>query len=114
MQTTFKAMVRTAVSTLVLVALVGTAWAEEGSAPANPDELMAAMAAASQPGPEHARLRPLEGSWTFTSKFWMDPSQPPLETKGTIERRWVLGGRFLEERIEGTGFDPRLPIVLDR
>jgi hypothetical protein len=35
----------------------------------------------------------------------MDPSAPPVETHGTIERKLILGGRFLEEKYAGTGFD---------
>jgi hypothetical protein len=37
--------------------------------------------------------------------MWMDPSAPPLEGKGTAERKWILGGRFLEEDITGKGPD---------
>ncbi len=54
------------------------------------------------PGPEHKRLEPLNGSWTFTAKMWMDPAQKePTESKGTADRKWVLGGRFLQEEIKG-------------
>jgi hypothetical protein len=63
------------------------------------------MAEAGKPGPEHTRLEPLAGSWTYTCKFWLDPTKAPLESKGTIERKWILGGRFLEERVTGTSFD---------
>lgn len=63
------------------------------------------MQEAAKPGTEHAKLQPLEGSWTYTAKFWMDPSKPPVETKGTIERKWALGNRFLEERVTGTDFE---------
>jgi hypothetical protein len=60
---------------------------------------------AGKPGPEHAKLQPLAGTWDYTAKCTMDPAQPPIETKGTIERKWIFGGRFLEEKIEGTGLD---------
>ena len=63
------------------------------------------MAEAGKPGPEHAKLQPLVGNWTYTCKFWMDPSQPPMESTGTIERKWVLGKRFVEEKVVGTNFD---------
>jgi hypothetical protein len=55
------------------------------------------------PGEAHQKLEPLAGKWTYTSKMWMDPSAPPMEGKGTCERKWILGGRFLEENIKGTG-----------
>ena len=87
---------------LVLSLLAGQAGADDAK---KAEELAKAMAEASKPGPEHAKLQPLVGSWAYTCKFWMDPSKPPVESHGTIERQWVLGGRFLEERTIGTGFD---------
>lgn len=98
---------RTAVSlalTLALAIGVGVGRAEDKKAPPNPEDLAKALAEAAKPGPEHARLKALEGSWTYTCKCWMDPNKP-AESKGTIERKWVLGGRFLEERVNGTNFD---------
>jgi hypothetical protein len=35
-------------------------------------------------------------------KAWMDPAKPPEESTGTAESKWALGGRFVEERVEGT------------
>jgi hypothetical protein len=90
---------------LGLTVLGAFSWADDVKLPQSPDELMNAMAEVGKPGPDHAKLQPLVGSWTYTCKFWMDPSKPPLESKGTIERKWVLGGRFLEEKVAGTGFD---------
>ena len=47
------------------------------------------------PGPEHAKLAKLVGNWDFTSKFWMDPKQPPMEEKGSSTEKMILGGRVL-------------------
>ena len=90
---------------LALVLLAGATQADDSKVTLNPEEMMKLMAEAGKPGPGHAKLEPLVGSWTYTCKFWMDPSKPPMETTGTIERKWVLGGRFLEETYKGTGFD---------
>lgn len=60
---------------------------------------------AGKPGPEHAKLQPLVGTWTYTCRLWMEPGKPPVETNGAIERHWTLGGRFLKEEFAGTGFD---------
>jgi hypothetical protein len=54
-----------------------------------------------QPGPEHKRLNALDGSWDCIIKMWMDPSKPPTETKGTFERKWIMGGRYLQEEAKG-------------
>ena len=95
------------VAALLSLALVSarTVQAEDAPAAINPADFMKAMAEAGKPGAEHARLEPLVGNWDYTAKFWMDPNQPPVETQGTIERKWILGNRFLEEKIQGSSFD---------
>jgi hypothetical protein len=55
------------------------------------------------PGAEHRKLEPMAGSWTWAGKFWMKPDEKPMESKGTAERAWVLGGRFLRDSIESKG-----------
>jgi Protein of unknown function (DUF1579) len=102
MRATSRAIVTCVALTLTLVA--ASTWADDKPAQ-KPEDLVKAMAEAGKPGPEHAKLKPLVGSWTYTCKFWMDPNQPPMESKGTIERKLVLGGRFLEEKVTGTNFD---------
>lgn len=95
----------TGMALALALTLGGPASADELKLPQSPDEMVKAMSAVGKPGADHAKLEPLAGSWNYTCKFWLDPSKPPLESTGTIERKWVLGGRFLEERIAGTGFD---------
>src|SRR5438067_679566 len=72
--------------------------------PAKPDPkvMMEAMMRHGTPGPEHKRLEPLVGSWTFTGKMWMDPSAPPTEFTGTTERKWILDGRFVLDETTST------------
>jgi len=55
----------------------------------------------SKPGPEHKILATLEGSFHATVKAYFDPTKPPDESTGTMERRMIMGGRFLQERYEG-------------
>jgi hypothetical protein len=105
MRTTFRLIGGIAALALMLSALPGLTPAEDAKPPQSPEELAKAFEQAGQPGPEHATLKPLVGKWTYTCKFWMDPSQPPMESQGTIERTWVLGGRFLEEKVTGTTFE---------
>lgn len=66
------------------------------------EEMMKAWGAYMTPGEPHARLAKLAGSWTTKTKSWMDPAKPPEETTGTCEFKSVLGGRYLEQRFEGT------------
>jgi len=58
-----------------------------------------AMRKSATPGPFHKKLEPLVGSWTWTSKFWFDPSKSPKEGTGTSERKWILGNRFVAEDV---------------
>jgi hypothetical protein len=101
------AMSRTlgACAALALTLFAGFVVADDVKIPQTAGELMKAMNEAGKPGPEHAKLQPLVGSWTYTCKFWTDPSKSPFVSTGTIERQWILGGRFLEERVSGTNFD---------
>ena len=47
------------------------------------------------PGEPHKLFATLAGSWTTTSKEWMDPGKPPTESTGTAEIKMLLDGRFL-------------------
>lgn len=90
-------------STVVLLAAwAGPAAAQEGEAPA-PDPAMAAMMEAMEasmtPGSEHASLAETVGTWNLSMTFWMDPNAPPQTGTGTAERKMILGGRVLEERV---------------
>ncbi|MCC6141859.1 MAG: DUF1579 domain-containing protein [Nitrospira sp.] len=48
-----------------------------------------------QPGEPHKLFAGLAGSWTTTTKEWMEPGKPPTESAGTAEMKMVLDGRFL-------------------
>jgi hypothetical protein len=61
-------------------------------------ELMMKLAT---PGEAHKKLDVLVGTWSAKNSMWMDPSKPPTVTEGASEHKWVLGGRFLEQRFEG-------------
>ena len=54
------------------------------------------------PDSHHARLADFVGSWNIHTRFWRQPDMEPLESDGTAELRLILGGRFLEQRQEGT------------
>jgi hypothetical protein len=90
---------------LMQTVLTTRAWADEPKAPTSAEDLAQIVAEAGKPGAEHAKLAPLAGNWTYTGKFWLDPGKPPIESTGTVERHWLLGKRFLGEKVVGTGFD---------
>jgi hypothetical protein len=47
------------------------------------------------PGEPHKLFATLAGSWTTTTKEWMDPGKPPTESTGTADMKMLLDGRFL-------------------
>ena len=63
---------------------------------------MAAMEAAARPGEHHEFLAALEGEWTFTSKMWMDPAEPPEESPGESTKTMIMDGRYLQEEARGS------------
>jgi hypothetical protein len=66
------------------------------------EQMMEAWMKAATPGPEHKRLDDMAGSFTFTSRMWMEPGQPPSESNGTSENKWILGGRYLAQDVNGS------------
>ncbi|HSE95516.1 MAG TPA: DUF1579 family protein [Methylomirabilota bacterium] len=59
------------------------------------------MMAAAQPGPEHAELMALAGSWDVEGRIWSTPGAEPMALAFPAENRAILGGRFLESRASG-------------
>jgi hypothetical protein len=73
------------------------AWAQEEQE--IPPE-MAAYLEAGTPGKHHRVLDVMVGEWEAEFKFRMAPDEEPAVSKGTVRRKWVLDGRFIEETVE--------------
>lgn len=62
-----------------------------------------------EPGPDHARLAALTGRWRVCGRILADPDgsldDDAADLVATCEAAWILGGRFLESRYEGTCLD---------
>jgi hypothetical protein len=69
-----------------------------------PDEkaMMEMMAKVATPGEQHKKLDVFAGTFDTKLKMWMDPSQPPQETPGKTDTKWVLGNRYLEQHYDGS------------
>ena len=74
---------------------------KEPAAPAMGAAEMEAMQKAMSPGEPHKRLARLAGDWTFSQKMWMDPSQPPMDSAGTMHGEAILGGRYVQTTWKG-------------
>ena len=72
------------------------------AAPMDDKAMMDAWMKVATPGDAHKRLDPVVGTWDAKIMMWMAPGAPPQESTGISENKWVLGGRFVEQRYEGT------------
>lgn len=61
-----------------------------------------AMMKAATPGEHHKAMGRYVGDWTFTNTMWMDPSQPPMKSDGTVHAEWMLGNRYLHSTFKGS------------
>lgn len=61
------------------------------------------------PGTEHEHLKPFEGTFKSDVKMWMDPTQDPVCSTGTIVNSWHLNGLFLNQDYTGDAADGPFP-----
>jgi len=62
----------------------------------NQQEMMKQMMELAKLNENHKLLSDLDGNWTYTIKFWMnpDPNAKPEESKGTAVRKSMMDGRY--------------------
>jgi hypothetical protein len=82
---------------LCLVLTVSTAMAKDKKAekPMDQQAMMELWKKLGTPGEPHKLFASLAGSWTTTTKEWMEPGKPPTESTGTADMKMLLDGRFL-------------------
>jgi pimeloyl-ACP methyl ester carboxylesterase len=61
----------------------------------------AVLMRAMKPGEGHKRLEHLAGEWDRAIRFRFAPWLSWVEEKGPATTKWILGGRFLQERVQG-------------
>ncbi|MFO0700603.1 MAG: DUF1579 domain-containing protein [Nitrospira sp.] len=69
--------------------------------PMDPLAMMELWKQAAMPGEPHKLFATLAGSWTTTTKEWVEPGKPPMESTGTAESKMLLDGRFLHQEFHG-------------
>ena len=87
--------------TFVANALVIASAVAVATASAEPVARSTRTSVAHGPGPEHARLTALSGTWDVELTFWFQPGSTPVVSKGTSTIRPLFNGLFIEEKIEG-------------
>ncbi len=90
-------MLNFVISTLCVLLTVSPALAKDKKAEKKMDQqaMMELWQKLAQPGEPHTLFATLAGSWTTTTKEWMEPGKPPTESTGTAEMKMLLDGRFL-------------------
>lgn len=101
----FLACLIVAAGLIVPPALAADQKPADKTAPAAPQmteqEMMAAYAKYATPGPEHAFLKSLSGTWKAVTKSWMGPGEPQV-SEGSAVRTMILGGRYLMDEFKST------------
>jgi hypothetical protein len=91
-------------ATLLCVPALSKADSEpaKGQPAMDPKAMQEMMAKAAAPGPFHARLKEMAGTWNVTTKTTMDPSAPPQVSKGVSVVKTLMGGRYSQETSTAT------------
>jgi len=91
---------RVLIGAVMLVGLAGAPAGLRGQVPkASSPKLPPALEQARKyatPGEQHRLLDSIVGSFDTTAKYWLMPGGEPLQAKGSIESKWILGGRVVE------------------
>jgi len=75
---------------------------QQAQKPAMDPKMMEAMMKAGTPGAEHKVLDGMTGTWNAKVTSWMMPGADAMSMEGTSEHKWVMGGRYMEQRFSGT------------
>ena len=91
------------VTTLCVALMVSPALAKDKKhdKPMDKEAMMELWKQLGTPGEPHKQFTSLAGSWTTTTKEWMEPGKPPMESTGTAEMKMLLDGRFLYQEFNG-------------
>lgn len=96
-------LVRLAVIGLCLALAVPVAMAKDKKSQKqmDPQAMMELWKKLGTPGEPHKLFATLAGRWTTTTKEWMEPGKPAMESSGTAEMKMLLDGRFLYQEYNG-------------
>ncbi len=97
----------TAVATASLIFALGagntsTSVQPDHMDPASVQRAMEGYMQSIKPSANHKHFDQFVGDWQTTTKMFMAPGMPPIETSGTANFELILGGRFLQQQTTGT------------
>ena len=80
---------------LVMIAVPVSAKDKKSEKQMDSQAMMELYKTLATPGEPHKLFASLAGSWTTTTKEWMEPGKPPTESTGSADMKMLLDGRFL-------------------
>lgn len=86
---------------LIMITVPASAKDKKSEKQMDPQAMMETYKKLATPGEPHKQLASLAGSWTTTTKSWMEPGKPPIESAGSAEMKTLLDGRFLQQEFTG-------------
>ena len=86
---------------LVMLAVPASAEDQPSAHPRDPQAMMETYKKLATPGEPHRQLASLAGRWTTTTKSWMEPNTPPMESTGACEYTVLLDGRYVQQECTG-------------
>lgn len=86
---------------LLLVCVSAVADQADKPKPQMDPAMMEAMMKAAMPGAAHKALDSMVGTWDTKITMWVMPGADPMVTQGVSEMKWVMGGRYVEQRFKG-------------
>lgn len=72
------------------------AWVPVDSATA-----MKTMMEYATPGKEQAAIAKTDGAWSAETTMWMAPDAPPMTSKGDVQNKMIMGGRYQQMTFKG-------------
>jgi hypothetical protein len=81
------------------------AWAQSGrhEPPTSVTPAIRRLVDVTAPSEHHRVLEDLIGTWSVEYTMRAGPDADPMVARGTVERSWVLGGRFVREIVRAHG-----------
>ena len=89
---------------LTVLGLAAPATAQEGEVEMSAEEqaMQETWMKGMTPGSHHEMLQGMAGDWKVSMKMWMEPGGEPMVSEATVTRKTELGGRVLEEHLQGS------------
>lgn len=69
-------------------------------------EMLEAVKKSAVIGPYHRNLKSIKQSYEQAIKWWPSPDAKPHESTGRSETKWILGKRFLTQKVDGKWLGP--------